>query len=239
MSITEASGRRFECPENVNADVISVCGGGPGDEGEYGFVRIDFKQPPHVLDVGANVGAFAYYATKRWPGCTIDCYEPNPEALAYLEKNTRVFAPRATVHAVGVTSAAGVHTMYRSLDRFGAPNILCSTFRKDMVSPVPGPDESIAFNVNTIAAHTLPPCTILKVDTEGYELNVIAGLVAAQEKLPTLILAEIHTRADRRAIENCLDDAGYELIGARIHSANVGVFAFVRTSSIPLEQRAR
>lgn len=237
MSITEASGRRFECPENVNADVISVCGGGPGDEGEYGFVRVDFKSPPHVLDVGANVGAFAYYATKRWPGCTIDCYEPNPEALAYLEKNTRVFAPRATVHRVAVSSAGGVRNMYPSLDRFGAPNILCSSLRAELVSPIGV--EGAAFQVDTIAAHELPACTILKVDTEGCELNVIAGVVGSPHKLPTLILAEIHTRSDRRSIENCLIDADYELVGARIHSANLGLFAFVRTSSIPLEQRAR
>lgn len=38
-----------------------------------------------VLDIGAGVGEFAWYAAKRWERCWIDCWEPDPELREVLE----------------------------------------------------------------------------------------------------------------------------------------------------------
>ena len=44
-----------------------------------------------VLDIGANIGAFSLWAAHRWPGCTINAYEPNPATFALLERSTRSY----------------------------------------------------------------------------------------------------------------------------------------------------
>ena len=37
---------------------------------------------PRVLDVGANIGLFGAWALSRWPGATIDAFEPEPRNAA-------------------------------------------------------------------------------------------------------------------------------------------------------------
>jgi FkbM family methyltransferase len=39
-----------------------------------------------ILDIGANVGSFAAWALKRWPGAHVYCYEPLPNNFALLKK---------------------------------------------------------------------------------------------------------------------------------------------------------
>ena len=41
---------------------------------------------PRVLDLGANVGAFAAFALSRWPEAQLTCVEPDPDNLAALTK---------------------------------------------------------------------------------------------------------------------------------------------------------
>ncbi len=55
-------------------------------EGEYecGFDGQGFD----ILDVGANVGSFAVWASLRWPGSRIGSYEPHPGTFDYLRRNT-------------------------------------------------------------------------------------------------------------------------------------------------------
>lgn len=38
-----------------------------------------------VLDIGADVGAFARWASKRWPKCQLHCYESRPELVGPLQ----------------------------------------------------------------------------------------------------------------------------------------------------------
>lgn len=42
-------------------------------------------RPPVVLDIGADVGAFAIWACKRWPGAHIHSYEERPNLFQCLE----------------------------------------------------------------------------------------------------------------------------------------------------------
>ena len=39
---------------------------------------------PVILDIGANVGSFAAWALKRWPGAHVHCYEPLPDNMLVL-----------------------------------------------------------------------------------------------------------------------------------------------------------
>jgi len=41
-------------------------------------------KPFDVIDIGADVGGFARWASKRWPKCPIHCYEANPKLMESL-----------------------------------------------------------------------------------------------------------------------------------------------------------
>lgn len=61
-----------------------------------------------VIDIGANVGAFARWAAKRWDKCPIHCYEPNPDLAACLDitcdRIKDAFGHRPTVVKAGVAA---------------------------------------------------------------------------------------------------------------------------------------
>ena len=50
---------------------------------------------PVILDIGANVGSFAAWALKRWPGAHVHCYEPLPDNFALLKRNLGQFEGRS------------------------------------------------------------------------------------------------------------------------------------------------
>ncbi len=46
--------------------------------------HVEDGKPFDVIDIGADVGAFARWASKRWAKCPIHCYEANPEMVQCL-----------------------------------------------------------------------------------------------------------------------------------------------------------
>jgi FkbM family methyltransferase len=61
------------------------------------------RGPLRILDLGANIGLFALYALQRWPGSTLEAFEPDPENFALLE---RTAAPhrRWRIHEAAVSN---------------------------------------------------------------------------------------------------------------------------------------
>ena len=69
----------LSCPPSMAAHAQKVL------RGEY---DIPYQHPhPVILDIGANIGSFAVWASQRWPGCVIHCYEPLPANFELLERN--------------------------------------------------------------------------------------------------------------------------------------------------------
>ena len=80
----DAGAMKLEYPATMGSHVQKVLGG------EY---NIPYRHSaPVILDIGANVGSFAAWALKRWPGCHVHCYEPLPDSFALLTRNLGQFA---------------------------------------------------------------------------------------------------------------------------------------------------
>ncbi|MEU1643123.1 amino acid adenylation domain-containing protein [Micromonospora zamorensis] len=60
-----------------------------------------------VLDVGANIGMFSLFVNAVCPDATIHAFEPVPSVADLLRRNVAEFGVPATVHAVGLSRAAG------------------------------------------------------------------------------------------------------------------------------------
>lgn len=225
MSVTLTNGVVFECPPNVDGDVEQVLSGREYD------VPLHFVKPPRVVDVGANVGAFALWASRKWPDCTIDAYEPNPEAFAFLERNARTLDLRLRAHAFGVRSESGRGLLRRGLCG-GVTNLCCASFR-DI-----GSQAEDGVDVETRDAAEVPACEVLKVDTEGCELEILSRYLKTHAA-PVVVLLEAHSRMDRVLLEALLDGAGLELFCGQLRTPNLGTFAFVRREFIREPLRAR
>lgn len=134
---------------------------------------------PTILDVGAHHGEYANMVKQLAPEATIYAFEPHPKAFTHLRQN-------ATAHGyVAVNAGCGEKTaclpLYDYAEHEGSPH--ASLYYEVIVSLHKG--KPVATTVNVVALddfirdHDIRRVDLLKIDTEGHELRVLAGLRAA------------------------------------------------------------
>lgn len=184
--------------------------------------------PFTVLDLGANIGAFARFAAARWPGCHITCYEPHPKNFLLLEKTlaglrSLATPPQATAHPLAVVhltqaaSAAGTLPLRRGKNNCGEHSFF------DL-----GEQTAETVEVPFLVATELPPADVLKLDTEGCE-HLILETLRATGRITNYraIVLEYHREDDRESIRRLLSYT-HDLIAATSPRLNRGVMKFVR-----------
>ena len=195
---------QWACPDLLKAHVADVLAG------EY-EIALQFDKGV-IIDIGANVGAFAVWAAQRWPGATIFSYEPSREMFEFLKTNTSVFADRIHLHNYAVGDVSHTH-LYRGLNNPGE----ASFFQL-------GEQVADFEVVVTKGPEVLPTnAKILKIDTEGCELEILQPLIAAGNEY-SAILCEYHRESDRREIDRLLKD--YVLAGSRANRPMRGVVKY-------------
>lgn len=161
----------FRCPRS-SIDMIA------GLYGEYDLGPMPNITAPVVNDVGGHVGGFAWYVLKRYPDARITSFEPHPETFALLKGNV-IGMPVDARHAA-VVHPKTTYTMRLYEGRDGRHE--CS-LRSDVLwsraagDPTPPCSQLLDkwVDVPTIDAAELGPCDILKVDTEGSEIEILRG----------------------------------------------------------------
>jgi FkbM family methyltransferase len=197
------------CPATMAAHVEKVL------QGEYD-VPYQHKSPV-ILDIGANIGAFAAWAIERWPGCFVHCYEPLPSNFELLGRNL-VALEGTTVslhpHAVGDPNRTRLF--------LGKYNCGEASFY-DL-----GEQTAESVEVETKAPDVLPKAQILKIDAEGSEIDILSGLEVIDFDA---VLLEYHSEENRRRLDMLLPD--YLLIGGAVRCLHRGVFKYVHRRLVP------
>lgn len=170
-------------------------------DGAYDVPELSFDAPPVVLDVGANVGAATIWFAKRYPGCTIHAYEPHPDNIAaFLVNTTEV--QNVTMHAGAVVGLARWGATTTLFDGQSGPGQR-SIYRL-------GEQKAVGVTVKTIAARDLPPADLLKIDTEGCEVEILEGY--AHLAGVKAVLLEWHRLEDYKRLLTLLPQQGLRLV---------------------------
>jgi FkbM family methyltransferase len=139
------------------------------------------RQIDRIIDVGANEGQFAFMARYAWPSARIDCFEPDPDAFSRLKENhgdDRLITLYNS--AVGSESTE----LFLNLGKTSAQN----SFLQERGA---SSQESITVPVITLDEiyQSFPrETTLLKVDVQGYELEVLKGANALLSHLNFVLL---------------------------------------------------
>jgi FkbM family methyltransferase len=192
------------------------------ERGEYaGIPARALRDPPVVVDVGANVGLFALYAKLVYhPAAVVHCFEPYPPSVELLRRNVAPFAG-VTVHPVGLADADGEVDLLLHPTNSGA-----NSTRPDLVH-VPAGRARVTVRDAAAAWDQLGlgEVDVLKIDTEGAEAAILKALGTRLGRV-RVVMAEYHTAADRRRIDALLP--GHVLFGMTVHSPQLGVARYVR-----------
>jgi FkbM family methyltransferase len=173
-------------------------------EGEYecGFDGTGLD----ILDVGANVGSFALWATARWPGSVVTSYEPHPGTFDFLTRNTH---RRRDIITVNAALFPGGQTTATFMSRFaGDGESGLAAYAGDTFAPGALVE---SYQVKVIDPASLPSADIVKIDIEGGEGDVLDHLDLSNT---SLVLLEYQNRKNRLQLEARLKDE-FELIDTR------------------------
>lgn len=148
---------------------------------EYDLYSLPDYKNPKILDIGANVGIFSINALQRWPGATIRAYEPNPFSSNLLGQNLEGW--KVEIFPVAVVG----DREKKVIDLFHNQNDLCASTTTNRTG---GNRTKVA----TFCAQDLPTCDVMKIDTEGAEVEILANYKFLGDV--KVLLAEIHKEED-------------------------------------------
>lgn len=165
---------------------------------------------PVVVDLGANVGSFAAWALDRWPGSFVHCYEPLSSNFALLSDNLKdLLGTRVKVSNVAVGNPGNTR-LYLGRNNCGEASFY------DL-----GEQAEDYEDVVTISPSDLPKGQVLKLDTEGSELDILSRMTDIDYDV---VMMEFHGDTNRRKIDQILAD--YVLIGGEVTGPHRGILKY-------------
>lgn len=147
--------------------------------GEDYFLKwfLSDKNSPVVIDVGANIGNYSKHVLDLRPNSTIFAFEPHPKTFS------RLFAELGKSNATLVNAAVGVEDGTLSLyDYHSEDGSEHASLYKGVIEVIHNA-KSVEHVVPVIAIGRyleekgVREIDLLKIDTEGHELEVLKGMV--------------------------------------------------------------
>lgn len=131
----------------------------------------------YILDIGANRGQFALAAREALPNARIHSFEPLTEPGQIFK---RIFAndPCVTLHPFAVGKEKKCSTIHITKDDDSSSLMPVTKLQSDLF---PGAVETRLRQVmvyplsQVIESVSIPPDSLLKIDVQGYELDVLQG----------------------------------------------------------------
>jgi FkbM family methyltransferase len=149
-----------------------------------------------VFDVGANAGYFSILAGEL--GAKVHAFEPNPKVRALLERSVALGHADIEVVAAACSGHRGTASLYLSSpDNTGMSSLSVSTGTRVEV-------DVISLDEYTARARASP--SLIKIDVEGHEREVLAGASRLLNGMKPIVIAE----AGGTDTISLMEDVGYE-----------------------------
>lgn len=184
----------FHVPRNMINALLEVAF-------DYKIGELPDYEQPIILDIGANCGAFSIGALQRWKEGNVRAYEPNPVMLKLLRENMKGLP-------VQIFPVALAHPVTPEHPKFlmgGIGNSGCCS-----LYDVGEQDPTTGVEVELLDSATLPPADIIKIDTEGSDVEIMEGY--QHWKTVKSLLVEYHRSEDALKIRAIAEGNGLTLL---------------------------
>ena len=190
----------------------------------YHHPEMKIAHRPTIMDVGANIEIYTIWAQRRYQPAAIYCYEASPRTFVYLEDNvTRLIDGQATrVSAVNcaVASTSGQKLVLHQSTSISGISTLLDTGTVNWIAQAAADRQLVTHEVtsSTVSAemesNRLAAIDILKIDVEGYFMEVLKGIAAKDFARIANIVMEVdylpETGIKPDDVEDLLKTVGYQ-----------------------------
>lgn len=187
---------------------------------DYPLVFPGIYTPTSIVDIGAHAGAATIYFKSHYPDARVTCFEPCKDSFRNLVENTRQF-DGMKLHNRALGEATGEAQLfsgqYSSMQHSLKPNEE-NTGDFEWVS--------VLSAIEAFDALGEPAPSIIKIDTEGCELEILTAVLPLLSKVDVIYL-EYHSEADRLALDRLLAD-DFVLYAARADVPHRGTNTYIR-----------
>lgn len=176
-------------------------------------------EPDRIIDIGANIGATAFFFTRAYSEADCYCYEPSPSTFTFLKKNTSSF-PQIHIYNYGLSDISSTARLYVGASQCLQNSLYSNVEVQDAFEDVQIRQSSAELN-DLLAGKRC----VLKIDTEGCEVPILQDLGDLLSTIEILYL-EYHSESDRRAIDGILASQ-FDLWWSKAESLHRGNLAYV------------
>jgi FkbM family methyltransferase len=164
-----------------------------------------------IVDVGANVGAFALYAAQSCPEARIYCYEPEQQNFRRLKRNIEMngLEGRVAAFQCAVASSSDRRQLAVGISQLNAFDYLREDASHQQVDCTTLSD--------IVTEHRLESIDLLKMNCEGAEYEIFEGCSNSDYDRIGNIRVEYHNldaaRRNGESLRRCLETRGYRIEG--------------------------
>jgi FkbM family methyltransferase len=158
-----------------------------------GYLKSTISDNWVCIDAGANIGLTSIFMVTCGENVSVLAFEPSPVTVRHLINNlNQNDIYNVTVAPVGLGEERGF-VKFIDMPNFGAGSHVKAASNHPGALGV----DSIAIKIETLdnflSNTNLARLDLLKIDTEGYELNVLRGAINSIKKFRPLIIIEFNT----------------------------------------------
>jgi FkbM family methyltransferase len=174
-----------------------------------------------MIDVGANIGASTIPLAAKHPQIRFHCYEPHPEIFDRLKKNIKLNNFN-NVEAVNSAVSNSTEKLLKFYAQKNAENMGRSSLNLNI--DIKEHDEITVpiVSIDNTFADSSDPVLLIKIDTQGTELEVLQSAKKTIKKFRPTILFELEDRyfldnerdAEKKTLKDFFEELDYSLLNS-------------------------
>lgn len=160
------------------------------------FIKDDFT----VIDAGSQIGEFSLYANNLSPNSNIYSFEPSRYVFEILRKNTEnVEKIKIFNCALGEENKKIKLLVGNKNPMYGGDAIENSGMAKNKINKFLNSEEVQMITIDSfVEEHKIEKVDFIKMDTEGYERNIIMGAAETIRRFsPVIVCSAYHLKDDK------------------------------------------